>query len=68
MILAVGPCICRKITPVTTHPKAHDRARRRGRRKIGIVVNAGMVARARKREIVNDAKLRIKNDGQRQNT
>ena len=36
--------------------------------KIGIVVNAGVAARARKREIVDDAKLRLKHDGQWRNT
>ena len=32
--------------------------------RIAIVVNAGMAARARKLEIVNDAKLWLKHDGQ----
>ena len=36
--------------------------------KLGIIVNAGMAARTRKREIVNDAKSKLKHDGQRRNT
>ena len=39
-----------------------------GEGKIGVVVNAGMDARARKRDIVDDAKLKLKHDGQWRNT
>ena len=59
--------------PQSEHPKQHipkhmTELAGGGGGKIGIVGNAGMTARARKREIVNNAKLRLKNDGQRRNT
>ena len=36
--------------------------------KIGNVIKPGVAASARKRDIVNDAKLWLKHDGQRRNT